>query len=533
MLDVRWPLSAALLCGLPILTTACATKAVDANPSPTFDMPAVFPSAEEAASVLPTPWWSSFDDPMLDSLVTEGLSNNLTLQQAAARIAQSEALFRQAQALRWPQVDLQSSGSRVFERVLDREGGQTLQLQDIPIDLSSGMGDEDSPESAVKQPDLGNDPEQNQNNPQNRGGGAGPIERDEEERNSYRNFYEARMLLQWELDFWGRLRNAARAEAEALEAAFLDYEAVRLSLSAQIAEAYFVAIEQRLQLALLEQQRDSAETFLELLELRFLQGSASSVDVLQQRGQVAEIVAEIPVAEAQLGLLENRLDVLAGKPADGINRTELDELSLPEPATLAGVALPAELLALRPDLRAAQRRVVAADYDVAVAVAERLPQFTLDGSLIVDGGAGVTTLTAIGGLGLFQPLLDWGRRRAAVGAAESIQLQQLLAFSQQYLLAIEEVDTTLWQEARQRELVAALQEREAILERTLEQTRLRYSQGVTDYLPVLTALQALQEVQRAVLRERSNLVVLRIRLFRAAGGPTREATATASDIAIS
>ncbi len=84
------------------------------------------------------------------------------------------------------------------------------------------------------------------------------------------------------------------------------------------------------------------------------------------------------------------------------------------------------------------------------------------------------------------------------------------------------METTLWQEARQRELVVALERRAEILERTLEQTRLRYSQGITDYLPVLTALQGLQQVQRELLRQRRVLVSLRIRLFRAVGGETRE-----------
>jgi outer membrane protein TolC len=156
-------------------------------------------------------------------------------------------------------------------------------------------------------------------------------------------------------------------------------------------------------------------------------------------------------------------------------------------------------------------------------MAERLPQLVLDGTFGLSDSSDSSLLAGSGALGLFQPLLDWGRREARVTAERALFEQALLEYSQQYLVAIEEVETTLWQEARQRELIAALEARETILTSTVEETRVRYSLGVTDYLPVLTALQDLQAVQRDLLEERRALVSLRIQLYRAIGGATTEA----------
>lgn len=487
---------------LSCLSSACATQRVDTDPTPVFDVPDTFTSVTPSDAMLPAPWWDDFNDPALTTLIEKALYQNLSLAQGRARIERAQALLRQARALQKPTLDLETGLAREWERIVHRETeDEESGSSGAAASTTSGDGMEGDSGSS-----SGGD----------RGGSERSFDRD-----SYETQYDLGLLLRWELDFWGRLKNATAAESESLQASLLDQEALRLLLSAQVAEAYYQALEQRLQLRLLNDQLTSARTYLELIELRFLQGDASSVDLLQQQGQVAEIEAELPSARAQLGLLENRLDVLLGQLPDGEPLTALTENDLPGPEAMNAMPVPATLLTRRPDLLAAQRRVVAADYDIAVAVAERLPQIVLDGSLILDGTGQETTLTALSGLSLFQPLLDWGRRKAAVDAARATLEEQLLVFSEAYLLAIEEVETTLWQENQQRQLVRALANREEILNRTLEQTRLRYSQGITDYLPVLTAQQDLQEVQRELLRQRRALVSLRVQLHRAVGGPTR------------
>lgn len=483
-----------------LLHVACARHAVDQHPAPLFDMPSSYSVSSEEAGSPDTPWWEALGDPALDGVIRDALARNFTLAQGLTRIEQSQAFLRQSRALRKPQLGLTTDVDRTWERQLEIERPSTS------TSSSSGTSD---PATTTKQASS------------NGSSSGGSSSSGGVDRNSWETQYSAGAGLRWEVDLWGRLHSLVQADRAELEALTADYASLRLLLSAEVAEAYYGALEQHLQHALLLEQRALGKTFLDLLELRFLQGDASAVDILQQRDQVTAIDAEIPLSLSQERLFENRIDVLLGMPPDGEDRAGVASRTFPSGSTIAPLEVPAALLQHRPDLKALERIAVAADYRVAAAMAERLPGITLDGSLSVrDTTGGLARMTATGAVGLFQPLLDWGLREAAVDASRAAVREALLAYSQAYLLAIEEVETALWQEARQRERIELLRERENLLQSTVEETRVRYSLGVTDYLPVLTALQDLQSVQRALLREQRGLVSLRIRIFRALGSPT-------------
>jgi NodT family efflux transporter outer membrane factor (OMF) lipoprotein len=455
------------------------------------------------------PWWLAFENADLSATIEQALVQNLTLAQGLQRIQRATALVRQERAALLPQIDFDAEGAQVWEKNLDLDTSRASR----PDGFTPPSSTEPSPSEAL--------PKQTADSESPGGStGSGDGESSTPDDETWETEFAAGLSLSWELDLWGRLRALAAAQGEELAASIHDYEALRLLLSSELAEAWFAALEQRLQLQLLDEQLELAGTYLELIELRFVQGDASIVDVLQQRSQVAEIEAEVPIAQSLLRLQENRLDVLAGQAPDGQDRTSTQPLLLPQTAHLPPVTIPLALLQQRPDLRALQHQVTAADYRIAAAIAERLPRVTLEGSFLYSDGSGDATLTGLGGATLFQPLLDWGARKAAVDATRSLFEETLLLFSQNYLEAIEEVETTLWQEARQRELIEALVRREEILERTVEESRVRYSLGVTDYLPVLTALSALQDIQREIITERRALVGLRVRLFGAVGAAT-------------
>ncbi|MFM1921781.1 MAG: hypothetical protein RLZZ303_3415 [Candidatus Hydrogenedentota bacterium] len=468
---------------------------VDVDPKPLLALP----DAQEQGVLLPpdtAPWWDGFEDAQLDALIEAGVSQNLGLLQGLERIQRASAFLKQAGSAGKPALNLGADASRDWEKLLNPPDSSEDEI-DIDDALASAGGGAPPEELEAQAPDT----------------------------EQWETAYDAGLSLRWELDLWGKYRSLKAARREELQASIHDYEALRLALSRQIAETYYAILEQRRRLLLLAEQGGIAATSQQLLELRLLQGDATAVDVLQQRSQVAEIDAERPAVMAALGALENRLDVLLGAMPDGVDRVTLpgkgDALpSMPEPYTVA-----ASLLARRPDLRAAQRRLVANDFEVAAAVADRYPAVTLTGTFSYAGiGGGDRTLGASGGAGLLQPLLDWGQRKAAVMAAEAEFREALYAFSETYLLAIEEVETVLWQEARQRDLVAALEAREAILQRTADEARARYGLGVSDYLPVLTALEQLNAVQRELVAARREATLLRVRALVSAGGGTREAT---------
>ena len=328
--------------------------------------------------------------------------------------------------------------------------------------------------------------------------------------------YNARTALSWEVDLWGRLSSARNAAGYEILASREELEAAAILLTTQVAETYFQVIEQNLQLALLDSQIKVGETFLELIELRFSYGEASVVDVFQQRQQLASTHTQVPVVQSRLRTLKNRLNVQLGRsPVSKPLRVAGDFPQLPE---LPSTGVPLDLLKNRPDLREIYNGLVAIDYRVAEAVADRLPKIGL------HGDAGFTDTFSTEGrllsllLEAAMPIIDWGRRKSEVEKNEAMFREELAEYSEAYLTAIEEVENALWQERHQKELLKALEDQISIARSNLAETRNRYRQGLTDYLPVLTALQSLQRLERDILSSQRQLISIRILLYRAIGG---------------
>ncbi len=325
--------------------------------------------------------------------------------------------------------------------------------------------------------------------------------------------------LTWEIDAFDRLGAAVTAREFEERAAAADVEAVRLTLSAEVAQAWFGAVAQQLQIALLRQQTDGDNELLDLIKKRLDAGIGTNVEVLQQQSQLAENQSLIPPAEAALRVFENRLDVLTGTTPDAVNRTSSDT-SYVEISTLPPLGVPSDLLLNRPDIRAMRDRLIAADAQIGTAIADRLPRITLTGSHIyADGPTGAAGYATSLLAGLVQPLLDWGRRQAEVERNQALYEERLGAFTQLYLEAIEDVENALYQENRQREYIDRLETRRNILSQTLAAAQAVYRQGESDYLPVLDSVQDLRGVERDLINQRLNLILFRIQLFRALGTP--------------
>ncbi|MEM6811136.1 MAG: efflux transporter outer membrane subunit [Pseudomonadota bacterium] len=323
--------------------------------------------------------------------------------------------------------------------------------------------------------------------------------------------------FEWEIDAFGRLSSAVRSDRFRAQARQEDVNALRLALSAEIANAYFGAIASQQTIDLLNQQVTTDQELLSLLNLRLENGLGTNVEVLQQKSRVAESQSLIPLAQADLRVFENRLDVLVGEIPDANNRVQKSE-TLDIENTLPAIGVPADLLLNRPDLRAARAELVAIDADIESAIADRLPRLTLDGAFQFSDTAFQTGPVSMIMASFIQPLIDWGRRKAEVERNKAVYTEQLAAFTQLYLEAVEDVENALYQENRQRDFLNKLDERRAILDKTVQETEARYKEGLDDYLPVLNALQELRNVERLLILERLNLVEFRIALHRAVGG---------------
>jgi outer membrane protein TolC len=227
----------------------------------------------------------------------------------------------------------------------------------------------------------------------------------------------------------------------------------------------------------------------------------------------------VPLVESRVGVLENQLAVLLGEPPG--TQIARPPAALPALPPLPSTGLPAELLARRPDVRAAQLRVMSADNRVGVAIAALLPTLTLSATGSYSG----RSIAEIFDLrfwsiaaDVFAPIFEGHRRTAEVDRARAVLRELLTAYTQAVLRAFQEVEDALVQERRQRDFLVSLDEQVSLAEATLREARLQYANGLGEYLNVLTALSALQRLERDRLTAQQQLVAFRIQLYRALAG---------------
>lgn len=437
------------------LLSACV-HSVARDPQPTVPLQL----GQAAGPVLEQPWWQGFAAPELTGLITMALDYNLTLEAALARLDQADALAGQAGSGRFPSLELRANASRARSIFF-----------------------------------LGEQPVQ-----------------------STTNRYSLSAAASYEVDLWGRVRRGHAAAREDRWASALDATAAAHSVAAQVAETWLSIIELRQRMALTRAQLDTNARFLELTRLRFEQGGGSVLAIRQQEQQTAGVRAQLPLLQAQLAVLINQMTVLTGgQSGDAVGAAA----ALP---ALPGAPLsevPGDLLLQRPDVQAAQRRLVAADHRVGAAIAERLPGLRLTGSTGYDAQSTANLFDDLiwsVAAGLVAPVFDAGRLANAQAQRQAVLRERLAQFNEAALQAVAEVRNALAQEQFQREHLAAQRAREAASRAVLDAARERYSNGLSDFLPVLTALVTLQADQQAVLTAQRQLLAYRVQLHRAIGG---------------
>jgi len=440
---------------LPLLGSGCTVHPVPNRSGSPVPIPAAF-SASGAAEGSGL-WWKEFRDPKLDKLVEQALADNLGLRGAWARLRQANALARQAGSALYPEVGVEAGVSRARTEV----AGATARA----------------------------------------------------------NLFSVGVAASYEVDLWGRVRSVTSAAELDAEASRDDLETAAISVAATVGDVWYSLVEQRQRLDVLKEQIKAGKTLLGLVEHRFAQGQASALDVYQQRTQLANTRGLVPPVEARLAVLEHELAVLLGRVPTDLVAPERGRL--PELPPLPDAGLPVTLLHRRPDVRAAAVRLAAADHRVAAAVADRLPAVRL------TGGAGYASNSFHKlsvrpawnmGSSLLMPIFDAGRRVAEVSRTKARVDEALAAYANSVLQAVREVEDALIQESKQREFLVSIQLQIKLADATLRQAKLRYANGLSDYLPVLTAVQALQRLQRVEVTARRRMISFRIQLYRALGG---------------
>jgi NodT family efflux transporter outer membrane factor (OMF) lipoprotein len=339
-----------------------------------------------------------------------------------------------------------------------------------------------------------------------------------------RNNFGLSTPVSYEVDLWGRVRSGYLAAEQDTVAFRADVETAAMTVAASVTERWFDVVEQRALKVKLAEQLVINRTNLELAELRFKEGDAALSDVYTQQQNVQRLEA----AGAQLTTVElvaqQQLAVLLGKPASKLVSDARTELPLLPPLPKQGI--PATLLERRPDLRAAKARVVAADYRVAQAIAQRLPSLTLSGSL----GFSATELSklfesfvwSIAG-SISGVIWDGGRLDAEIERSNAALDERAAAYGHALLTALVEVESSLASERLSRKRIKIQALRAESARRAHDSARRRFAAGIGSYLSVLAALQSMEGAEQDLLQSRRQLLSQRIQLYRALGsGWTRE-----------
>jgi len=411
--------------------------------------------SESGTNEMAQEWWTVFGDENLNTLIDSALQRNFSLQTAWQRLRASQA-------------------------VLDRESASLFPILD-----ASGSAEVNNRQSEFQQSQR----------------------------------FRLGLYSEYEVDLWGRIRASVDAESFRAAATFADYQAVAVSLSAEVARTYFQMIEASNHLKLAQEQVETNEKVLELLKVRFSSGQIRSVDILRQV-QLVEATREQQIfAETRLQVLEHAFAVLLGKTPQTDIQTF--ETSLPELPSIPETGVPSRLIERRPDVRSAFNRLQAADRDLAAAISNQYPRISISAS-ISTGAYDIQDLFTDWGRGiaadLLAPLFRGNELRAEVNRSEALKQQRLYEYGDAVLTAFREVEDALVQEKQQQKSIESLERQVELAVQTNVQLRSEYLNGMSNYLDVLTALDEEQQLRRDLLSSKLALLEYRIALYRALAG---------------
>jgi multidrug efflux system outer membrane protein len=426
-------------------------------------------TTSDPASLADLKWWEVFKDERLQELERTALAQNYDLRDAAARVEAARANLGITRSNQFPNF---GAGADIATTRFSRNGSLPLPAAVAPL--------------------------------QNR------------------TFGEATLnLLSFELDIWGRLRRATEAARANLLGAEENRKAVMITLVSQVADAYFSLRELDDELDISQRTLTTRRESLDLTRTRQSGGVATLLDLRQGEQLVYTAAETIPTLQQQIEQTENQISLLLGKnPGEVLRGRSLTEQEMP-PEVPAG--LPSALLERRPDIRAAEQNLIAANAQIGVAKAAYFPQISLTGFL---GGQGTQLSSLFSGPSavwnftpqVTQPIFTAGRLKSTVKLQEALRDSALIEYEKTIQTAFTEVSNALIAHQRVREsrvqqelLVAALQDRTRL-------AYLRYRGGVDLLLNALDADRDLFQAELTLSQIRFSELDSVVQLYKALGG---------------
>jgi NodT family efflux transporter outer membrane factor (OMF) lipoprotein len=332
--------------------------------------------------------------------------------------------------------------------------------------------------------------------------------------------YSLSASANWELDLWGRVRRTVEANQANAEASAADLEATRLSIQAQLAQSYF-------QLRTIDTLQDlfdrtvaDYQKSLQLTQNQYAAGVVANANVVLAQTQLKTTQAQLVDLGVQRAQLEHAIALLVGKPASTFSIVHAPLAATP-PALPVGV--PSGLLERRPDVAAAERRIVAANAQIGVAKTAYFPDLTLGASGGFQSASFVNWLTLPNrfwsvGPALAMTLFDGGARRAQTDQAIAAYDANVAAYRQTVLTSFQEVEDNL---AALRLLEQEAQFQDEALQsarKSVALTTNQYQSGIVSYLNVITAQTTALSSERSALDIQSRRLTASVLLVKALGG---------------
>jgi NodT family efflux transporter outer membrane factor (OMF) lipoprotein len=337
------------------------------------------------------------------------------------------------------------------------------------------------------------------------------------------NIWDAGFDASWELDLFGRVRHNVQAQGAFIEVNQEDLRDVRISLTAELARAYFDLRGAQEQLAVASQNADNQRRTFNLTRERLQAGRGTAFDTERAQAQLSTTLASIPSLESRVRAAQYAIGVLVGRPPAAV-ATELEAPEpLPDLPDLGQLSAPDSVIRRRPDVSAAERQLAVERSLVGAAKADYLPRVTVGGS----AGYGASEFDALGDHGTFRyfvgpvitwPLLNLGRIKARVDQSNARQREAEAQYEATVLRALQEVETSLVRYRTARGRMARLRDAAEASERAAELARLRFTGGVADFLQVLDAERTQLEAEDQLAQSRTDAATAYAALYKALGG---------------
>jgi multidrug efflux system outer membrane protein len=409
-------------------------------------------------------FWRGFEDPLLNKLVGQALEANPDVRTAAANLREARAFSRIAEANLLPTADLGVSAARV--RSQDDRG--------VP---------------------------------------------------GTRSNYNAGLDLLWEVDLFGGLADARRAAVASVQASAEGVRAARVSVVAETVRNYFELRGLQQQLRVARASLDTQQQVLQLVEARLDAGRGTALDTERARALFQSTAANVPALESASIRTRHHIAVLCGLTPTTLDAELSDEQPLPglKAVTLANIGSPASLLRRRPDILAVEAQAAAAAAQAGVARSALFPRVSLGGTL----GQNASQLSALGdgasyvynlGAQITWNLLDFGRIRAQVAAADARTAAAMIAYERAVLAALEETEGALAAYTRSQRQAELLFDAARASEQAALIARERFAAGSTDFLTVLDAERELLVARDRLAQSQSGAAVSLVSVYKALGG---------------